>query len=90
MLAFSGAFMQKASDTYKPIQNLESKQLMAELLHTPLKFREHLERYAISVAVVLTYGRRVHDIYKDEVVCLNRQTNDFLTSIKQIRIFLFL
>ncbi|KAJ7222947.1 cytochrome P450 [Mycena rebaudengoi] len=81
VLGSSWCIHAKASDTYKPIQNLESKQLMAELLHTPLKFREHLERYAISVAVVLTYGRRVHDIYKDEVVCLNRQTNDFLTSI---------
>ncbi|KAJ6560734.1 cytochrome P450 [Mycena sp. CBHHK59/15] len=76
-----GSFMQKASDTYKPIQSLESKQLMSELTKTPLKYREHLERYATSVAVVVTYGRRVHDIYKDEVVCLNRQTQDFLTSI---------
>lgn len=79
--------MQKSADTYKPIQNLESKQLMAELVRTPLKFREHLERYAISVAVVITYGRRVHDIYRDEVVCLNRQTNNFLTSIKCVYIF---
>lgn len=74
--------MQKASDTYKPIQSLESKQLMTELAKTPAKYREHLERYATSVAVVVTYGRRVHDIYKDEVVCLNRETQDFLTSVK--------
>ncbi|KAJ7111970.1 cytochrome P450 [Mycena epipterygia] len=76
-----GSFMQKASDTYKPIQSLESKQLMAELAKTPVKYREHLERYATSVAVVVTYGRRVHNIYTDEVVCLNRETQDFLTSI---------
>ncbi|KAJ6561881.1 cytochrome P450 [Mycena capillaripes] len=76
-----GSFMQKASDTYKPIQNLESKQLLFELATAPTKFREHLERYTTSVAVVVTYGRRVHDIYNDEVVCLNRETNDFLTSI---------
>ncbi|KAJ7167708.1 cytochrome P450 [Mycena filopes] len=75
------SFMQKASDTYKPIQDLESKQLLAELAKTPAKYREHLERYATSVAVVVTYGRRVHDIYNDEVVCLNRQTNEFLTSV---------
>ncbi|KAJ7830878.1 cytochrome P450 [Mycena olivaceomarginata] len=43
--------------------------------------REHLERYATSVAVVVTYGRRVHDIYNDEVVRLNRESTDFLTSI---------
>ncbi|KAJ6545012.1 cytochrome P450 [Mycena vulgaris] len=71
----------KASDSYKPIQSLESKQLMAELTQTPAKYREHIERFSTSVAVVVTYGRRVHDIYKDEVVCLNRQTQDFLTSI---------
>ncbi|KAJ7016951.1 cytochrome P450 [Mycena alexandri] len=75
------SFMQKASDTYKPIQNLESKQLLAELARTPFKYREKIERYATSVAVVVTYGRRVHDIYNDEVVCLNRQTNEFLTSV---------
>ncbi|KAJ6512686.1 cytochrome P450 [Mycena sanguinolenta] len=76
-----GSFMQKASDTYKPIQNLESKQLMFELSKSPAKYREYLERYATSVAVVVTYGRRVHDIYNDEVVCLNRQATDFLTSV---------
>ncbi|KAK7006163.1 cytochrome P450 [Favolaschia claudopus] len=76
-----GAFMQKATETYKPIQNLESKQLMYELSQTPAKYREHLERYATSVAVVVTYGRRVHDIYNDEVVCLNRQSMDYLTSV---------
>ncbi|KAJ6561900.1 cytochrome P450 [Mycena capillaripes] len=76
-----GSFMQKASDTYKPIQSLESKQLMWELIQTPAKYREHIERYATSVVVVVTYGRRVHDIFNDEVVCLNRETQDFLTSI---------
>ncbi|KAJ6512698.1 cytochrome P450 [Mycena sanguinolenta] len=76
-----GSFMQKTSDTYKPIQSLESKQLMFELTQTPDKYRDHIERYATSVVVVVTYGRRVHDIFNDEVVCLNRETQDFLTSI---------
>ncbi|KAJ7679159.1 cytochrome P450 [Mycena polygramma] len=76
-----GSFMQKASDAYKPIQNLESKQFLWELTKTPAKYREHIERYATSVVVVVTYGRRVHDIFNDEVVCLNRETQEFLTSI---------
>ncbi|KAF7289244.1 Cytochrome P450 [Mycena indigotica] len=76
-----GAFMQKTADTYRPIQSLESKQLMAELLKTPAKYREHLERYATSVIVVITYGRRVHNIYTDEVVCRNRETQQYLISI---------
>ncbi|KAJ7679177.1 cytochrome P450 [Mycena polygramma] len=79
--SFWRRWRRKASNNYKPIQNLESKQLLFELTETPAKFREHLERYATSVAVVLTYGRRVHDIYSDEVVCLNRETQDFLTSV---------
>ncbi|KAJ7707448.1 cytochrome P450 [Mycena rosella] len=76
-----GSFMQKASDTYKPVQSLESKQLMMELTRAPAKYRQYIERYATSVVVVVTYGRRVHDVYTDEVVCLNRETQDFLTSI---------
>jgi hypothetical protein len=78
----SGAFMQKSSSTYRPIQSLESKQLLHELLQTPEKYRQHLERYATSVIVTITYGRRVHDIYEDEVVCSNRQSQDYLTSVK--------
>ncbi|KAF7325871.1 Cytochrome P450 [Mycena kentingensis (nom. inval.)] len=76
-----GSFMQKTSDTYKPVQSLESAQLMAELLKTPVKYRQHFERYATSVVVVITYGRRVHNIYTDEVVALNRETQEYLTSI---------
>ncbi|KAJ7487924.1 cytochrome P450 [Mycena latifolia] len=76
-----GSFMQKASDTYKPIQSLESKQMMSELVKNPTKYRNYLERYATSVVVVVTYGRRVHNIFTDEVVCLNRETQEFLTNI---------
>jgi hypothetical protein len=74
--------MQKASDTYKPIQNLEFKQLLFELTKSPVRFRERVERYATSITVVVTYGRRVHDIYADEVISLNRNSQDFLTSVK--------
>ncbi|KAF7302672.1 Cytochrome P450 [Mycena chlorophos] len=76
-----GSFMQKAADSYRPIQSLESKQLMAELIKSPAKYREHLERYATSVVVTVTYGRRVHDVFTDEVVCLNRETQEFLMSV---------
>jgi hypothetical protein len=79
-----GAFMQKSSASYRPIQSLESKQLMRELVDTPKNYRVHLERYATSVVVSVTYGRRVHDIYADEVVRYNRQSQDFLTSIKSV------
>lgn len=74
--------MQKAADSYRPIQNLESKQLMKELSDDPTQFRDQLERYAASVVVTVTYGRRVHDIHADEVVVENRRSMDVLTSVK--------
>lgn len=77
-----GSFMQKAADSYKPIQNLESKQLQHDLLTTPDNFRDHLERYAASVIVTVNYGRRVTNIWTDRVVCENRRSMDVLTSVK--------
>ncbi|GAA6007074.1 cytochrome P450 [Rhodotorula paludigena] len=76
-----GSFMQKAADSYKPIQNLESKQLQHDLLTTPDNFRDHLERYAASVIVTVNYGRRVTNIWTDRVVCENRRSMDVLTSV---------
>lgn len=76
------AFNNKASDQYRPIQSLESKQFLHEMLATPQAYRAHLERYAASVIVSVTYGRRVHDIYTDEVVAYNRVAQEYLTSVK--------
>ncbi|BGP32800.1 hypothetical protein JCM10296v2_004584 [Rhodotorula toruloides] len=76
-----GAFMQKAADNYKPIQNFESKQLMHDLLTKPEGFRDLLERYAASVIVTVNYGRRVHNVWTDTVVCENRRSMDVLTSV---------
>ncbi|KAL8292083.1 hypothetical protein RQP46_001549 [Phenoliferia psychrophenolica] len=73
--------MQKASDTYRPIQSLESKQLMQELVTRPSNWRVDLERYAASVIVTVTYGRRVHDVFADEVVAENRRSTEVLTSV---------
>lgn len=53
-----GGFMARQSETYRPVQSLESKVLMHELLNDPLNYRRHLERYAASVIVTVTYGRR--------------------------------
>ncbi|KAI2608722.1 cytochrome P450 [Hypoxylon fragiforme] len=72
-------FMQRQSETYRPIQSLESKVLMKELLETPAKFRTHLERYAASVIVTVTYGRRVEDVETDIVVRQNGESMDRLT-----------
>lgn len=75
-------FMQRQSETYRPIQSLESKVLMNDLLRTPEDFRIHLERYAASVIVTITYGRRVEDVSTDIVVQRNAESMDRLTSVK--------
>lgn len=75
-------FMQRQSDTYRPIQSLESKVLMRELLEEPDAFRAHLERYAASVIVTVTYGRRVEDVRTDAVVRMNAEAMERLTSVK--------
>ncbi|KAI1774320.1 cytochrome P450 [Hypoxylon cercidicola] len=76
-----GGFMQRQSETYRPIQSLESKVLMHDLLTTPERFRKHLERYAASVIVTVTYGRRVEDVDSDIVVRRNGESMDRLTQV---------
>ncbi|RKU43469.1 hypothetical protein DL546_001781 [Coniochaeta pulveracea] len=74
-------FMQRQSETYRPIQSLESKVLMKELLDEPEGYRRHLERYAASVVVTVTYGRRVEDVRTDDVVRRNAEAMERLTSV---------
>ncbi|KAL1843232.1 hypothetical protein VTJ49DRAFT_2563 [Mycothermus thermophilus] len=74
-------FMQRQSETYRPIQSLESKVLMHDLLKSPKDFRTHLERYAASVIVTVTYGRRVEDVRTDAVVQMNAEAMGRLTSV---------
>ena len=53
-----------------------------DLLADPAGFRTHLERYAASVIVTVTYGRRVEDVRTDEVVRRNAKAMERLTSVK--------
>ncbi|KAF9872978.1 cytochrome P450 [Colletotrichum karsti] len=76
-----GGFMQRQSESYRPVQSLESKVLMHELLADPAGFRRHLERYAASVIVTVTYGRRVEDVRTDIVVRRNAESMGRLTSV---------
>jgi len=71
--------MSKVSESYKPTQALESSQLMHELVARPSDFRDSLERYAASVVVSVTYGRRVHDVHSDREVVVNRAAMEFFT-----------
>lgn len=75
-------FMQRQSESYRPIQNLESKVLLQDLLRTPENYRRHLERYAASVIITVTYGRRVEDVATDSVVRRNGESMERLISVK--------
>jgi cytochrome P450 len=44
---------------YQPMQNLESKQLLFDLLHDPDRFYDHNRRYSASVILSVTYGHRI-------------------------------
>ncbi|KAK3389784.1 cytochrome P450 [Podospora didyma] len=74
-------FMQRQSETYRPVQSLESKVLLQDLLRDPAHFLRHLERYAASVIVTVTYGRRVEDVETDAVVQKNAESMGRLTSV---------
>ncbi|KAK3380774.1 cytochrome P450 [Lasiosphaeria ovina] len=74
-------FMQRQSESYRPIQSLESTVLMHDLMKDASGFRTHLERYAASVIVTVTYGRRVEDVRTDVVVQRNAESMDRLTSV---------
>ena len=77
-----GGFMQRQAETYRPVQSLESAVLMHDLLRDPGEFRRHLERYAASVIVTVTYGRRVDDVRTDIVVRKNAESMHRLTQVK--------
>jgi cytochrome P450 len=47
------------SVSYQPVQDLESKQLLYDLLRTPERFYDHNRRYSASVIISITYGHRI-------------------------------
>ncbi|KAK8174071.1 cytochrome P450 [Phyllosticta citrichinensis] len=48
-----------ASRTYVPYQDLESKQMLVDLLDKPSNFIEHIRRYTASVTTSIVFGWRV-------------------------------
>ncbi|KAH6666423.1 cytochrome P450 [Halenospora varia] len=47
------------STKYQPVQDLESKQLLYDLLHDPEHFYDHNRRYSAGVIISVTYGHRI-------------------------------
>ncbi|KAF9011912.1 cytochrome P450 [Cyathus striatus] len=57
----SGFHLRKA-DTYREIQSLESKIMLHQFLTDPKNYERHIQRFAASLAVSVTYGRRVNSV----------------------------
>jgi hypothetical protein len=52
----------KASRTYVPYQDLESKAMMLGFLESPSQFFGHIRRYTNSISTQLVFGFRTLDI----------------------------
>ncbi|KAL2845876.1 cytochrome P450 [Aspergillus pseudoustus] len=50
-----------AAKQYLPYQELETRQLLFDLLRAPTEWRDHIERYSNSVAMTMVNGRRIID-----------------------------
>ncbi|KAH6955729.1 cytochrome P450 [Ilyonectria sp. MPI-CAGE-AT-0026] len=47
------------SQTYRPIQDFESKQVLFDIVDKPEDFYDHNRRYSASVTMLCIYGRRI-------------------------------
>jgi cytochrome P450 len=48
----------KQAETFRPIQEFESKQMAVDWLDSPQDYYQHTRRYAFSLIMQITYGRR--------------------------------
>jgi len=75
----NGFHIRKAP-AYHEIQSLESKVLLKQILNDPKNFDGYFKRFAASVVVAVTYGRRV-DSVDEWIVKENIASMDYLTSV---------
>ncbi|PFH51132.1 hypothetical protein AMATHDRAFT_80422 [Amanita thiersii Skay4041] len=71
-------FHARKADTYREIQSLESKVMIQQMLDEPEEYENHLKRFAASVVVSVTYGRRI-DTMDEWVVKENMDAMQLLT-----------
>ncbi|KAL5478269.1 hypothetical protein ACEPAI_2453 [Sanghuangporus weigelae] len=55
-------FHLRQAQKYRVIQSLESKVTMQQIVENPEEFEKYIQRYAASVVVSVTYGRRVESV----------------------------
>ncbi|GAA5989469.1 hypothetical protein JCM11641_007313 [Rhodosporidiobolus odoratus] len=63
---YHSALSEKRAPEYQPLQELEAKRLVYDLLHwegnSGVDWAKRLDRYSASVVVAIAYGRRVDDV----------------------------
>ncbi|KJA23839.1 hypothetical protein HYPSUDRAFT_214889 [Hypholoma sublateritium FD-334 SS-4] len=73
-------FHSRQAATYNEIQSLESKLVLKQILDDPSGYERHLQRYAASVIVSVTYGKRINSV--DEWVVKEQMNSvDYLFSV---------
>ncbi|ETN40993.1 uncharacterized protein HMPREF1541_02925 [Cyphellophora europaea CBS 101466] len=68
----------RVSQNYRPLQDLESKQLLHELLEPNQEFSERYHRYSSSLIFALAYGRRLTWGDEPEVQAIDKVMENFL------------
>ncbi|KAH9474637.1 Cytochrome P450 monooxygenase 58 [Psilocybe cubensis] len=72
-------FHSRQAESYNDIQSLESKVLLKQILDAPEEYERHIQRFAASLAVSVTYGKRINSV--DEwVVKANMDAMDWTYS----------
>ncbi|CAM1502372.1 Fc.00g043560.m01.CDS01 [Cosmosporella sp. VM-42] len=73
-----GSFLNiRTSATYRTLQDVESKQLIFEMLSTD-EFSDRYHRYSSSLIYALAYGRRMTQGNEPEVQAIDQVMDDFL------------
>ncbi|KAF4545865.1 Cytochrome p450 protein [Lasiodiplodia theobromae] len=78
----------KASDTFKPSQEFEAKQLLHDILKEPEKTYDHCRRYTTSVVMTSTYGRRIPEFDCEDTKEIYGLMKDFTENMPPTNAFL--
>ncbi|CAL5873185.1 uncharacterized protein PFLUO_LOCUS7454 [Penicillium psychrofluorescens] len=68
----------RVSQSYRDLQDLESKQLVHELLSPAVDFSDRYHRYSSSLIFALAYGRRLETGNEPEIKAIDQVMENFL------------
>ena len=76
-----GILNSRRADMFKPYQELESKQLLLDYLHTPDRWFAANQRFSNAVIMSVVFGRRLR-LDDPDLVELLQQSEDFLKALQ--------